>query len=143
VAMGELINLGIVNYWGIDTVARVTPSPMVELGAAYEYLKAHSDDTGDDPIDRLPHNRWEAWVQGRAGQRFSGLARVTYFGSAIDQTKQVPGYTLVQANLTGQITKQYLAVLRVDDLLNARPETRAGYHTAGRVISIIMQGTWE
>ena len=141
--MGELINLGIVNYWGIDTVARVTLTPMVELGASYEYIKAHSDDTGDDPIDRLPNNRWDAWVQGRFGQRLSGLARATYFGSSIDQTQQVPGYTLIQANLTAQVTKQYLAVLRVDDLLNARPETRAGYHTAGRVISVVMQGTWE
>jgi len=142
-AMGELVNLGIVNYWGIDTVARVTPNPMVELGAAYEYIKARSDDTGDDPLDRLPHHRWEAWVQGHLGQRFSGLARATYFGSSIDQTKQVPGYTLIQANLTAQVTRQYLAVLRVDDLLNERPETRAGYHMAGRVISIVMQGTWE
>ena len=41
------------------------------------------------------------------------------------------------------VNKQYLGVLRCDDLLNAAPETRAGYHMPGRVISIIMQGTWE
>jgi hypothetical protein len=34
-------------------------------------------------------------------------------------------------------------VLRVDDVTNVRPETRKGYHTAGRVISLIVQATWE
>jgi outer membrane cobalamin receptor len=148
----QLINLGTVNFWGVDTQGRVTPHPMVELGGGYEYIKAHSIDPGspggmpierDDPLDRLPHHRWEGWVQGRPDPRISALARVKYFGTAIDQGVHVPGYTLVEANVTAQITKQYLGVLRVDDLLNARPETRAGYHTAGRVISLVMQGTWE
>lgn len=146
-AMGQLINLGIVNYGGVDALARVTTHPMVEFGGAYEYLKVRSIDPDgtrhDDPLDRLPHHRWDGWVRARPDPRISALARMTYFGSAIDQTKRVDGYTLVEANVTAQITPQYLAVLRIDDLLNVRPETRAGYHTAGRVISIIMQGTWE
>jgi outer membrane cobalamin receptor len=145
--LGKLVNLGTVTYWGVDSMARVTPHPMVELGGGYEYIKVHSIDADgmrrDDPLDRLPHHRWDGWVQARPDPRISALARVKYFGSAIDQTKQVDGYTLVEANVTAQITKQYLAVLRIDDLLNVRPETRAGYHTAGRVISIVMQGTWE
>jgi outer membrane receptor protein involved in Fe transport len=141
--MGELINLGIVNYWGVDTAIRVTPHPMVEAGAAYEYIKAHSSDSGDDPIDRLPQHRWEAWAQTRPHPRISALARVKYFGSAIDQTKLVDGYTVVEANVSGQITKEFFGVLRIDDLLDARPETRAGYHTAGRVVSVVVQGTWE
>ena len=97
----------------------------------------------DDPLQRLPHHRWEAWAQGRASSRISALARVRYFGSAIDQARLVDGYTVVEANVTAQITRQYLGVLRVDDLLDARPETRAGYHTAGRVVSLVVQGTWE
>ena len=36
----------------------------------------------------------------------------------------------------------YLAVLRLDDLFDVQPETRAGYHTAGRVGSLVVQGTW-
>ena len=145
--LGQLVNLGTVTYWGVDTMARVTPHPMVELGGGYEYIKARSVDADgvrhDDPLDRLPHHRWDGWVQARPDSRFSALARVRYFGSAIDKTMQVDGYTLVEANVTAQVTKQYLAVLRVDDLMNVRPETRAGYHTAGRVISLVMQGTWE
>ena len=150
--LGQLINLGSVNFWGVDGQARVTPHWMVEVGAGYEYVRAHSSDrhtspegvrTGYDPIDRLPHHRWDAWVKALPDARISALARVKYFGSAIDQTRRVDGYTLVEANLTAQIAKQYLAVLRVDDLLNVAPETRAGYHMPGRVISIVMQGTWE
>jgi outer membrane cobalamin receptor len=150
--LGQLVNLGSVSFWGVDSQARVTPHRMVEVGAGYEYVRAHSSDrhtspegvrTGYDPIDRLPHHRWDAWVKALPDARISALARLTYFGSAVDQTRRVDGYTLVEANLTAQITKQYLAVLRVDDLLNIAPETRAGYHMPGRVISIVMQGTWE
>ena len=32
-------------------------------------------------------------------------------------------------------------VVDVDDLTDVRPETRAGHHTAGRVVSLVMQGT--
>jgi outer membrane cobalamin receptor len=91
----------------------------------------------------LPRHRWDAWVQGRPGARISALARVKYYGRAIDRTMRVGGYTLVEASVTAQITPQYLGVLRLDDLLDARPETRAGYHTAGRVVSLVVQGTWE
>jgi outer membrane receptor protein involved in Fe transport len=150
--MGKLENLGAVNFWGADSQVRVTPHRMVELGGGYEYVRAHTSDrhlgpngglTGYDPIDRLPHHRWDGWIKAEPTARISALARVKYFGEAIDQTKRVDGYTLIEANLTAQITKQYLGVLRCDDLLNAAPETRAGYHMPGRVISIVMQGTWE
>ena len=142
-AMGQLINLGTVRFWGIDASARLTITRAVETGASYEYVKARSTDTGDDPLDRLPHHRWDAWAAGHAGDRLSGLIRATYFGSSYDQGNLVNGYTVVSANLSSQITTQYLGVLRIDDLLDARPETRAGYHTAGRVVSLVVQGTWE
>ncbi|HEY0986365.1 MAG TPA: TonB-dependent receptor, partial [Kofleriaceae bacterium] len=141
--LGKLTNLGIVKFWGVDTQARVSPHPMVDVGAGYEYVKAHANDTGDDPIDRLPHHRWDAWAQVRPEPRISVLARAKYFGSAIDQTQRVAGYTVIEACVTAQISKQYLGVLRVDDLADVRPETRAGYHTAGRVVSLVMQATWE
>jgi outer membrane receptor protein involved in Fe transport len=144
---GMLVNLGTVDFWGIDTRARVTPIPVLELGGGYEYVKARSTDAGgathDDPLPRLPHNRWDAWVQGRPAAWFSALVRVKYFGASIDQSQRVAGYATVEANVAAQITKQYLAVLNVDDLSDVQPETRIGYHTAGRVFSLIVQGTWE
>jgi len=141
--LGKLTNLGIVKFWGVDTQARVTAHAMVDVGAGYQYVKAHSNATGDDPLDRLPHHRWDAWAQVRPESRISVLARAKYFGAANDQTRRVDGYTLIEACITAQITRQYLGVLRVDDVADVRPETRAGYHTAGRVVSLIMQGTWE
>jgi hypothetical protein len=36
-----------------------------------------------------------------------------------------------------------MGVLRVEDALDRQPETRVGYHTAGRVISVVFQGTWN
>jgi vitamin B12 transporter len=145
---GQLVNLGTIQFWGFDSQVRVAPHRSIETGVGYEYVKARANQLGDipvndEPIDRLPHHRWDAWVQGRFDERLSGQARVTYVGSAIDQSLQVASYALVSANLTAQLTKQYLGVLRVDDLLDARPETRTGYHTAGRVISLVVQGSWQ
>ncbi|MGH9887446.1 MAG: hypothetical protein ACREBE_18090, partial [bacterium] len=65
------------------------------------------------------------------------------FGAANDQTRRVSGYVVFEACVTAQITKEYLGVLRVDDLADEQPETRAGYHTAGRVVSLVMQGSWQ
>ncbi|HEX4419852.1 MAG TPA: TonB-dependent receptor plug domain-containing protein [Kofleriaceae bacterium] len=141
---GKLINLGVVTFYGVDTQARVTINPMFEVGGAYGYIKAHDEDNGtDDPLDRLPHNKWEAWVQARPERRFSGLARVSYFGQSISTGMTVPGYTIVELDASAQITKQYFVVVRCDDLLDEQPETRAGYHTPGRIISTVLQGTWE
>ena len=145
--MGKLVNLGTIDFWGADALARVTPIRMLELGGGYEYVRARSVDAGGvshaDPLNRLPHNRWDGWIQVRPDPRYSALARIVYFGKSIDQGAQVDGYATLQANLAAQITGQYLAVLNVDDLTDVRPQTRAGYHTAGRVISLMMQGTWE
>jgi outer membrane cobalamin receptor len=145
---GQLVNLGAIQFWGVDGQVRVAPHRQLETGLGYEYVKARADQVGDvpakdDPIDRLPHHRWDAWIQGHLDERFSGRLRVTYAGSAIDQAVPVAGYTLVSANLTAQLTRDYVGVLRIDDLLDARPETRAGYHAAGRVISLVVQGTWQ
>ncbi len=147
VDMGKLVNLGAIDFWGGDALARVTPIAMLELGGGYEYVRARSTDpngmTHDDPLNRLPHNRWDSWVQFHPDPRYSALARVVYFGKSIDQGAEVDGYATLQANLAAQVTRQYLAVLNVDDLTDVRPQTRAGYHTAGRVVSLVFQGTWE
>jgi hypothetical protein len=34
-------------------------------------------------------------------------------------------------------------VVRCDDLLDAAPETRTGFHLPGRVVSLVAQGTWK
>jgi outer membrane cobalamin receptor len=151
--MGQLINLGTVELWGIDSEVRVTPHPLFETGVSYEYVKARAGKAGEtpplqDPIDRLPHHRFDAWAEGRFRGRFSGVARVTYYGPSTDMTgiggpMQVSGYALVSANLAAQLTPQYLGVLRVDDLLDARPEIRTGFHSPGRIVSIVLQGAWD
>ena len=141
--MGKLINLGRVNFWGVDATARVAIDPRLEVGGSYNYVKANSDESGDDPIDRLPHHRFDAWVEGRLDSRFSGRVRARYFGESIDKGTAVTGYLLFEANLTAQITKEYLAVFRVDDALDEAPETRAGYFLPGRVFSLVLQGAWQ
>lgn len=139
--MGVLVNLGKVRFYGVDVTGRVQVHPKVEVGGAYNYIRALGADT-DDALDRLPHHRFEVWSQVTAAKRFSALARLRMFGRSIDQGMPVDRYLTVEGNVTAQLTKEYLAVLRVDDLLDEQPATRVGYHTAGRVVSLIIQGAF-
>ncbi len=139
---GRLVNLGDLDIYGIDTQARVLVHEKAEIGGSYNFIRAKSD-VSDEPLDRLPHHRFDAWARFLANDRYSALARVRYLGVARDQGTWVDGYALVEANVTAQITEEYLAVLRVDDLLDVRPQTRDGYYLPGRVISVVLQGAWQ
>ncbi|HEU0029547.1 MAG TPA: TonB-dependent receptor [Kofleriaceae bacterium] len=152
---GKLANLDDVFLYGIDAQARVRVHRTVELGGAYDFIRACQLDSargcdvseaemgGADPLDRLPHHRYDAWLQVTPTARIAALARVKYFGESIDRAKTVPGYALVEANVSAQLGREYLAVLRVDDATDVRPEIRAGFHAPGRVISVVLQGTWQ
>jgi outer membrane cobalamin receptor len=139
---GRLINLGTLDIYGIDVQGRGKVHDMVEVGASYNYVNA-SDDVSDDPLDRLPHNRFDVFTRLTPTAAISGLVRLKYYGESIDRMNTVEGYALLEGSVSWQISKEYLGVLRVDDALNVRPETRAGYHTAGRVIYVVLQGSWQ
>lgn len=139
---GMLVNLGTLDIYGVDALARALVHAKVELGGSYNFIRAKSD-VSSEPLDRLPHHRFDAWARVIATERYSALARVRYLGSAIDQTMRVSGYGLVEATVTAQLTPEYLAVVRVDDLLDERPQTRTGYYLPGRVISLVLQGAWQ
>jgi vitamin B12 transporter len=140
---GRFDSIGDANIYGVDLISRVRVHRMAELGAAYSYIRAKTD-TSADAINRLPRNKLEGWVQATPDPRVALLARVKYFGDSIDMgSAVVKGYTLVEASASAQITKQYLTVLRVDDLLDARPQDRAGFSGPGRVISLVLQGNWD
>ncbi len=112
--------------YGVDVIARAKLHHLVELGGGYSHVRA-TNDKSRDAITRLPRNKVEGWVQATPLPGLAVLARVEYFGDNFQGTTLNPGYTLVQATATWQATKQYLAVLRVDDLLNLAPQTRAGF----------------
>lgn len=137
--MGMLINLGKVKYYGVDTAARVYLPATIVLGGAYNFVKTDQPETEQ----RLPHHRVDSWIQGSPHEKLTLLARARYFGKAIDRMQTVPAYALVELTATAQIDKEHLAVLRVEDALDERPETRAGYFTAGRVITLVLQGQWQ
>lgn len=140
-------NLDKVSFLGVDTRARVRVHRMVELGAAYNYIRARSNSENEDfamtPLDRLPAHRVDGWARFVPQPRLSLLLRGRYFGESVDRAVDVPGYTTFEATASWAITNEYLAVLRVDDLTDVAPETRDNYHAPGRVISLIVQGTWE
>jgi hypothetical protein len=152
--VGKLEALDDAFFYGLDTQARVRITRAVEVGGAYNFIKGCElesggcgtsaiDGGGADPLDRLPHHRADGWVQVMAIDRVTAIARTKYFGRAIDKGDRTGAYVLVEASVSAQIGKQYLGVLRVDDALDVRPETRSGFHMPGRVVSFVFQGTWE
>lgn len=141
--MGMLINLGELRIYGIDTQGKVHLPGNLEIGGSYMYVRARGDTRNVEPLDRLPRHRADAWIQARPAQRFSLLARGRYFGESIDRTMLVPSYALVELTATVQLSREHMAVLRVEDLLDERPETRAGYFAPGRVITFVLQGQWR
>lgn len=137
--MGMLKNLGKVSYYGVDTQARITLPATIEVGGSYNFIKTDQPQTEQ----RLPHHRADVWVQGKPEKRLTLLARARYFGKSIDKTMAVPSYALVELTASGQLTRDELVLLRIEDVLDERPETRAGYFTPGRVITVVFQGQWQ
>jgi len=153
--VGKLAALDDALFYGVDLQARVKIVRQVEVGGSYNYIKAcelgsvngcGTDVTmmgGADPLDRLSRHRADGWVSVAPHRMVSALVRARYQGAAIDKTLQTEAYTLVEANVTAQLSREYLAVLRIDDALDVRPETRTGFRTAGRVVTFVFQGTWQ
>jgi len=138
-----LVNLGELHVYGVDTSARAQLVSWAELGGGYDYAIADSADFGKDPLDRFPHHRAEGWVRAMPTSTISALARARYNGRSIDQNATTPAYVLWDLTLSAAIGGDWLAVARCDDLLDVRPETRNGYHSPGRVLSLAVQGTWQ
>ena len=114
----------------------------VEIGAAYSFAKARSEDLGPDPIDRFPAHRAEAWLQVTPIERVGLRVRGRYAGEAVDRGEPTPAYATVDATASAQIGG-WLGVLRCEDLLDEQPETRTGYSMPGRVFSLVVQRTWD
>ncbi len=140
--MMRLTNLGELDIYGVDLQGRVSVHAMIEVGGSYNYIRAKSD-TSDDPLDRLPRHRADAWVQATPLAKLSALARVRYAGEAIESGMITDAHFLVEGTLTAALSRAYLAVVRVEDALDEAPATRSGFTTAGRVVSVVLQGTWE
>jgi hypothetical protein len=134
---GKLVNLGLAHFDGADTQARVAVEERLELGGGYSYIHV------DQPIDRLPHHRWDAWAQVAPNAQTSLLARVTYFGDAVNQGTTLAGYASLSFTASWR-WRGYLAVVRADDVTrDLGPETRPGVYGPGRVVSIVVQGAFE
>lgn len=140
--MNKLVNLGDLDIYGLDVQGKLRIVKQLEVGGSYNYIRAKSD-LSDDPLDRLPHHRADGWIQVTPFAAISALVRARYTGTAIDRAMPTDDSVLVEGTLTARIGKEYLGVVRVEDALDVRPETRAGYHMPGRTISFVLQGMWE
>jgi outer membrane cobalamin receptor len=144
----RLVNLGTVDVRGVDARVTLRPSTAVELGGSYQLALARARNDAaspwyDDPLDRLPAHRADAWLRATPARAVSGMIRGRYFGQSIDREMTVAGYALVEASAMATIAGDWMAVARCDDLLDRRPESRAGFRLPGRVLSLVVQGTWD
>jgi len=135
---GKLVNLGDLNFYGVDTLGQWTVAKAFEIGASYSYIRVT-----DDAIDRLPRHRADGWIRAAPSSALALLVRAKYVGESVDQGIALVRYATVDATLTLPMSAQYLAVLRCDDVFDRRPEIRAGYRSEGRVVTLVLQGSWE
>ncbi|MDQ3299817.1 MAG: TonB-dependent receptor [Myxococcota bacterium] len=140
--MNLLVNLGELDFYGLDLQGKITIAAPLEAGGSYGFIRAKSADS-NEPLDRLPHHRADAWAQITPWTGISALVRARYIGPAIDRAMVTEQYVLLEATARAVIAKDYLAVLKVDDATDVRPETRAGFHTPGRTITVVFQGMWQ
>jgi outer membrane receptor protein involved in Fe transport len=136
--MGRLVNLGELDFYGIDTSGRVFVHDRIEIGGAYNFIKLSGGS-----LDRLPEHRAEAWVQARPIDIVALNVRGRYVGAFVDQGLDLPHYATLEATATATLSRKYLIVLRGEDLTNVRPQTHAGYFGPGAVVSLVLQGQWE
>ena len=136
--MGKLVNSEELDFYGIDLAARAHVHRLVELGGAYNYIRLSGT-----PLDRLAAHRGDAWVQGRPHERVTLNVRGRFTGQVLDMGMTLPAYATFEATATAAVSRQYLVVLRGEDLLNSRPQTHAGYYGPGLVVTLVLQGQWE
>ena len=137
--MGKLINLGIARHLRRRPDRRACRCTRMRRGRRRVRLHqgAQRRRPAHDPLDRLPHHRAEAGCRSRPiAAHLAARAASATSATSIDQTMHVSGYTLVEATATAQLSKQYLAVLRCRRSARRPAETRAGYHSAGRVVML-------
>jgi iron complex outermembrane receptor protein len=145
---GELVNLGELDVRGVDVAARARVHARATVGGSYALTRdrARAGATAAwraDPLDRLPEHRADVWLEARLPRALVLTTRGRWFGATVDRAMAVDGYALVEASLAATFAGDWLAVLRCDDLLDAAPETRQGFHLPGRVLSLVAQGTWD
>jgi outer membrane cobalamin receptor len=143
-AMGTAmyVNLGTIDLDGIDVIAHAQVTREVEVGAAYDYLDVSSD-FSSQPLDFVPRHRAETSLRVTPNARVMAIARWRYLARQTDGAAVLPAYSVVEGSVSVQLTRDYHALARIDDLLDARPEIRNGYHAPGRVVAVIIEGTWR
>lgn len=148
---GQLTNLGTTDVRGVDASARARvpgTGDALELGGSYQLTAARAQNVAggpwrDDPLDFLPRHRGDLWTRLAPHRALSLIARVRHGGASIDRMQTVPASTLVDLSASVTLGADWLAVVRCDDLLDERPEVRSNVRGPGRVLSLIVQGTWD
>ena len=147
-ADNRLTNLGTADVRGVDASGRVRIVAPIEVGGSYQLTAARArnadtDPWRQDPLDFLPRHRGDAWVRIHPHARVTLLTRVRHATESIDRMNTVSASTLVDASASAELGGDWLAVLRVDDLADERPEVRSNVRGPGRVFSLVIQGTWN
>src|SRR5262249_39681620 len=111
--------------------------------AAYSFAAAASPTLGVSPLDNLPAHRAEVWALARIRQRLGVLARLRYVGERTDQGESLAAYAALDVSGWATLRPTLRATWRIDNLLDARFMVRAGVTTPGRLIALVIDGSWE
>jgi len=144
-------NLDDIYTRGFDLGFDVARDRIIGGGATYLFADAYmpSNDPRVDPSTRVepimnfPHHRVDAWLASNWRNQAGGLLRARYVSSRLDQGVPLDAYAVVDLSAWWRVRREFRVTARCDNLLDTRFQVRSGVASLGRVVELILDGTWE
>lgn len=132
------VNIGRARTQGLEVSAEARPGRGSHFGVSYTRLSARDTDAGTELL-RRPRDRFSGEAGGRLFRRLELATHVLWVGRRLDRefstypyaTTVLPGYVLLDAVLSTDLSRQVEVFARVDNILNTRYETVWGYGSPG------------
>ncbi|MCB6178820.1 TonB-dependent receptor [Rhodobacter sp. Har01] len=138
-APSTLVNLpGVSTRQGVELAAAVPVSDAVTLGLAYTYTDGRRPD--GSRLIQVPYHDLALSVDAQMSDRLSGGLTLTHVAGRIDNDANtflavaMPDYTVLNGQVSYDLTDTTQAYLRVENLLDADYQMVNGYAASGRAV---------
>ena len=123
---------------GLELSGGVAITPTLELLANYTYTE--TEDRDGDRLARVPRHDLTLGLDAALNDRVNGRVTVTHNADVVDAVsgglEPLDDWTLVDAQITYDITDSAEAYLRVENLFDEEYQTITGYGTSDRAVYV-------
>jgi vitamin B12 transporter len=117
---------------GLELSGQVAVADNVDLLGSFTWTDTE-DGNGNQAL-RVPLHDLEIGLQATLSAKTKGSVSLNHVSGRVDTIGAVPDYTLLNANVSHQLTDTTEAYLRLENLTDENYETAAGYATSGRAV---------